>query len=278
PTMSFAALPNPQALVGTVIDGGRLRVLAHIGSGGFGAVFRVVELTNNREYALKCMPKAARKTQTYLRQKLEMTVHTELTGHTNVVAFHRWIDEGPWIMFLFDFCAGGDLFKIIIERRCVGNDALLRSVFGQMLDAVAHCHANGVYHRDLKPENFLCTPDLGTIFITDFGLATTEKLTNDFRVGSPAYMSPECLQVDIRVWCPAPQCDVWALGILLFSLLTARVPWLHAVPTDPNFAHYIQWPHLLFSRSAPLPEEIKRLVLDALNVNPYHRISLDEFR
>jgi serine/threonine protein kinase len=184
---------DPQILIGTTIDAGRLHVLAHIGSGGFGVVFRVRQLATGTELALKCMPKALRGTLAYARQKLEMTLHTRLSGHANVVRFHRWIDEGPWIMFLFDLCAGGDLFRTIAARRCVNDDQAVRHIFGQMLAGVAHCHSLGIYHRDLKPENFLCSHDLTRIWLTDFGLATTDDLTNDFRVGSPVYMSPGAL-------------------------------------------------------------------------------------
>jgi hypothetical protein len=185
--------PAPKhPLIGTVIDNGRLYIDSILGSGGFGVVFRATDTTTGHNYALKCLPRAPRGSPSYLRHKAELTLHQRVNGHSNIVALHRVIDDrgSPYIMFLFDLFTGGDLFQPIVDRRCIGDDALLRHVFGQMLEAVAHCHAKNVFHRDIKPENFLCTPDLSSIALADFGLATDEQLADDFRLGSPVYMSP----------------------------------------------------------------------------------------
>lgn len=74
--------------------------------------------------------------------------------------------------------------------RYFGNDALIRDVFIQIVDAVAYCHSLGVYHRDLKPENILCTEDGVRVVLADFGLATLDIVSSDLGVGSGYYMSP----------------------------------------------------------------------------------------
>ena len=69
-------------------------------------------------------------------------------------------------------------------------DALLKSVFLQILDAVEYCHDHGIYHRDLKPDNILINEDGTQIKLADFGLSTTSKISDSFGCGSPPYMSP----------------------------------------------------------------------------------------
>ena len=77
-----------------------------------------------------------------------------------------------------DYCPDGDLFgQILHKRRYLGQDDLIKHVFLQLLDAVDYCHLLGIYHRDLKPENVLCFNAGLRLVITDFGLATTEKVS-----------------------------------------------------------------------------------------------------
>lgn len=90
-----------------------------------------------------------------------------------------------------DYAPDHDLFTQILHS-CLylGDDQLIKSVFLQILDAVEYCHSQGIYHRDLKPENVLCFNDGLRVAITDFGLATVEQLSDEFRTGSVYHMSP----------------------------------------------------------------------------------------
>ena len=90
-----------------------------------------------------------------------------------------------------EYASDGDLFgQILNSCRYLGNDGLIKHVFLQLLDAVEYCHCLGIYHRDLKPENVLCFDNGLRIAITDFGLATTERSSEEFRTGSVYHMSP----------------------------------------------------------------------------------------
>ncbi|KAL1730996.1 kinase-like domain-containing protein [Schizophyllum commune] len=134
---------------------------------------------------------------------------------------------GKHVYVVLNLCDGGDLFSAITERNLYfGNDALIKSVFLQILDAVHHCHSKGVYHRDLKPENIFCSKDGATIYIGDFGLATDKEITKDYGCGSKFYMSPECIGKEIVLGeFSNARSDIWSLGVVLTNLVSGRNPW-----------------------------------------------------
>ena len=100
------------------------------------------------------------------------------------MSFHKVITDSKHVYVVLNLCDGGDLFSAITERNLYfGNDALIKSVFLQILDAVHHCHSKGVYHRDLKPENILLTSDEPRVVkIADFGMAKVIRSMSSLRV------------------------------------------------------------------------------------------------
>jgi len=108
-----------------------------------------------------------------------------------VVSILKIVDDMDCMYVVLEFCPEGDLFLNITERgQYVGNDALAKKAFLQILDAVEHCHKLGIYHRDLKPENILVTDNAETVKLADFGLATADDRSEDYGCGSTFYMSP----------------------------------------------------------------------------------------
>ncbi|KAI0318445.1 kinase-like domain-containing protein [Amylostereum chailletii] len=270
------------ALVGTTIDAGRLLLTHLIGSGGFGAVFRAVDLTspsNSSEYAVKCVKKGSRDRKHYLQ---EARLHLKTCKHPNVVTLHRLVEDPdmPYLFFVFDLVLGGDLHDVLLSSPPIfyRNDDLVRTVFIQILDAVKHCHDLGVYHRDLKPDNILCSADGSQVFLTDFGLATRAEMSAEFGLGSKYYMSPECLHQDLVLDAySSPHHDIWSLGLVLANILSGRAPWHCASKADKWFARYIRDPHYLVD-GLLIPDDVGALLARALALNPYERLSLDEFR
>ena len=180
-------------LIGKLVNS-RYRIQSVIGMGGMAIVYRAVDtFAPNTSYAVKCLPhsnkrSAARQRQLHIR---EITLHQLASGHPNVVTLHRVVEDYQYTFIVMDFCPDGDLFtQILHKRRYLGNNALIKEVFLQLLDAVEYCHSLNIYHRDLKPENILCFEDGLRLAITDFGLATTDRVSNEFRTGSVYHMSP----------------------------------------------------------------------------------------
>jgi len=126
------------------------------------------------------------------------------------------------ICVVLEHAPGGDLFDYIVRHaRLKGDEA--RRLFRQLVDAVSHCHENGVVHRDLKPENILMDAEFN-IKIADFGLSSEwsagEKLTES--CGSPNYAAPELLSKGCSY--EGPEVDVWSLGVVLYTLLCGCLP------------------------------------------------------
>ncbi|KAG8936631.1 hypothetical protein FRC02_000624 [Tulasnella sp. 418] len=187
--------PSAQKFTGRRVDGGRLELLEILGSGAYGVVYLAVDVHSPPEnpawYAVKVLAKACLDTRQRKFQRREIALHQLASAHPGVVTLHRVVEEDDHVFVVLDFCPDGDLFAMITETRLyLGNDALIKSVFLQILAAVEYCHDLGIYHRDLKPENILCRSGGSRLVLADFGLATSERTSEAFGCGSSFYMSP----------------------------------------------------------------------------------------
>jgi serine/threonine protein kinase len=185
------------SFAGRFLDHGRYRLFNHVGSGAYGKVYRAIDVSHRsskkQSLAIKCLNKQSRtESSAYaLQLRRELENHKLVSGHPNIVKFHRCFSDGLYVYVVLDFCDGGDLFSAITKKQLFHrNDRLTKSAFVQLIDAVAHCHKLGVFHRDIKPENILCSDDGSEIRLSDFGLSIMSPYSRDFGCGSSYYMSP----------------------------------------------------------------------------------------
>ena len=186
--------PTNHPPLGSLIDSDRLKLVEVLGIGGYGVVYRGVDACSSKpkSYAVKCLLRSqlqqSARRQVHIR---EIALHQISSAHPGVITLHRVVEEGGHTFIVMDYAPDNDLFTQILNHcRYVGDDVLIKHVFLQLLDAVEYCHSLGIYHRDLKPENVLCFDDGCRVAITDFGLATTEKVSRELRTGSIYHMSP----------------------------------------------------------------------------------------
>jgi tetratricopeptide (TPR) repeat protein/predicted Ser/Thr protein kinase len=202
---------------------GPYRILEELGRGGMGVVYRAVQEPIGRVVALKCLlePKGKRR-ERFVREaraaaKLE---------HPNVVRIHDVGEADGVAYYSMELLAGKSLDRILIEEGKLPVDRAL-SILEPVCRAVHCAHEHRIVHRDLKPGNILITKDRGPVLI-DFGLARAldeddKKLTKTgVAIGTPHYMSPEQVR-GVRAEVDE-QTDVWALGVILFELLTGDRP------------------------------------------------------
>ncbi|KAF8709464.1 tRNA pseudouridine synthase D (TruD), partial [Rhizoctonia solani] len=287
-------------LKGTRVKGG-LRLGEVLGTGAFGVVYIGAgsQLPDNRPVAVKVLSAAGIGSERRRQIEHEMLHHSRVSEHPNIVTLHSVFVDQMAYYAVMDLYTDGDLFKCITEDEFYfGNDAMIKKVFVQLLDAVEFCHAKGVYHRDLKPgklENILCRNGGNTILLTDFGLATRDTFSQDFRCGSEFYMSPgkplsfyifhessyiliECIGFPkIKAYSTVHN-DIWALGVILVNLTTGRNPWKRAELQDEGFGLFYEDPAGYIADTLPLSRDALVLLLHIFRIPFKSRISISGIR
>ena len=206
---------------------GRYRILEQIGAGGMGVVFRAYDQRLEREIALKVLPPGTlADEQTRKRFRNEALALSRL-NHPNVAIVHDF-DAHEGLDFLAtEYIAGQSLDRVLASGPLPEKEVIRLAL--QLCDGLAAAHEQGVIHRDLKPANLRLTPD-GRLKILDFGLAkvtaegggeATVTFTDSSVVtGTLPYMAPEQLRAQ-----PADaRTDVWAVGVVLYEMVTGRRP------------------------------------------------------
>jgi serine/threonine protein kinase len=223
-------------LLGTLL-GGRYRLDARIGDGGMSTVYRAFDTVLEREVAIKLMHRERAADGDQLERFRREARAVAQLNHPHIVTV---IDAGeehdggtPYIVFEH---VPGETLKSLIRREggLQITQALAYAV--ELARALGAAHERHIVHRDVKPQNVLLTPD-GTVKITDFGIARTlteEGLTLDGRVlGTTDYVSPE----QALGQAVTGQSDIYSLGILLFEMLTGRVPFTAETPVAVAMRH-----------------------------------------
>jgi WD40 repeat protein len=194
-----------------------------IGAGGLGIVYLAFDPKLGRRVALK-VPRIEAFVSSELRERFVR--EAEAAGrlnHPHIVAVHAAGAEGEICFIATEYLPGQNLAQWMSDRREPVPLALAVALILQLADAVQHAHSRGILHRDIKPSNVLISGDCAKL--TDFGMAkflndTTTQTHVGTLIGTPAYMAPEQARgrphdVDVRT-------DVYALGALLYELLTSR--------------------------------------------------------
>jgi tetratricopeptide (TPR) repeat protein len=226
-------LTQPEAPAPTTI--GRFHIRRELGRGAFGVVFLAYDPHLGRDVALK-LPRAEVLLTPELRVRFEHEARAAAgLDHPNLVPVYEASQEGEVCYIASAYCPGITLQTWLKERTEPVSSRQAAQLIAILADAVEHAHQRGVMHRDLKPSNVLltelpaATDDFGVPRITDFGLAKSlmedgagEATGSSAILGTPNYMAPEQAQGRSRTVGPAA--DVYALGTILYELLTGRPP------------------------------------------------------
>jgi serine/threonine-protein kinase len=216
-----------------------------VGSGGLGLVYRATNTAVGRTVAIKLLRPEYAKNPEIVERFLREARTANRVNHPNVVEVTDiGQDEDGTPFIVQEFLEGETLLEYATRNGGKISLSDLADILGPLLSAVAEAHAVGVVHRDLKPENVFLSERRGRRVpkVLDFGISKAREADSEgtrvgVMMGTPAYMPPE-LVASFRD--ADPRCDVWSLGIIVFEMLTGRVPFdgdtvgevFHAVATQ----------------------------------------------
>jgi eukaryotic-like serine/threonine-protein kinase len=277
-----------QAHIGTIIND-RYELLDLLGQGGMGSVFKAKHLLLERVFALKVLKIGTADSQDS-RARFEREAKTAARlSHPSLVSVYDYGTTGAGEPFIvMDFIPGKSLAEIVSTTGPLETKRAIR-IFSQIVDGLAHAHANGVIHRDLKPSNvMILASDQGqdSVKIVDFGIAkvvgdqgdTTPQLTKTGEVfGSPMYMSPE----QCRGQPPDHRSDIYSLGCLMYESLLGQPVFSADNSLALIFKHINESPPGFSSstKQVVVPDSLANVVLKALAKAPDDRYqSMDEVR
>ncbi len=261
-----AAAQPARFLPGTMVAG-RYRIVAEVGRGGMGEVYRADDLRLGQPVALKFLPQALTRDPAALARLHREVRMARQVSHPNVCRVFD-VGDADGVPFLsMEFVDGEDLGSLLHRIGRLPQDKALQ-VAHQLCAGVAEAHAFGVLHRDLKPANIMLD-GRGNVRITDFGLAATaEDLGGeDARAGTPAYMAPEQLLGEKAT----PQGDIYALGLVLYQLFTGREPYPGATLADILAQRHKGAPARISSVVKGLDPAIERVIFQCLERDPRSR-------
>ncbi|KAJ3124695.1 Elongation factor 1-gamma [Nowakowskiella sp. JEL0407] len=240
-----------------------------LGQGTFGKVKLAEHYITKEQVAIKIIQKSNVKTPKQKNSVQREIRLMKLLHHPHIVQVYNIEETEEYIFIIMEYANGGELFDYIVKCGSV-KEVEARRFFRMVLSAVAYCHLNSIIHRDLKPENLLLNKNK-EIKIIDFGFGNTyhRERTLDTFCGSPFYAAPEMIKGIKYI---GPEVDIWSLGVILFALLSGRLPF--DANTMPEL--YDKIARGAFTVPESFSPDATHLISRMLTVDPKQRATLDE--
>ena len=255
-------------LTGRLLDG-RYAVTARIAHGGMATVYQATDTRLDRKVALKVMHAELARDEEFRHRFIGEAKSVARLSHQNVVAVFDQGADGPFLYLAMEYVPGRTLKELLRDSGRFSPATALEIMTG-VLDGLAAAHASGIEHRDVKPENVLLTSD-GRIKVTDFGLSRAQSAAGHTRagllIGTVAYVPPE----QVTGGTTGPGGDVYSAGVMLFELLTGRVPFTGDTPLSVAYQHVNQDVPAPSALVPGIPAAVDQLVLAATSRDPARR-------
>ncbi|MGE7836331.1 Stk1 family PASTA domain-containing Ser/Thr kinase [Viridibacillus arvi] len=260
-------------LVGKRLSG-RYKVLEWIGGGGMSNVYLAHDMILDRDVAIKVLRYSfSDEEELHRRFQREALSATSLT-HPNIVSIYDVGEDADMHYLVMEYVEGKTLKQYIQEfaplspMKCV-------MIMEQLTSAIAHAHQNQIVHRDIKPQNILMDQE-GNVKITDFGIAialsaTSFTQTNSV-LGTVHYLSPE----QARGGTATKKSDIYALGIVLYELLTGKLPFMGESAVAIALKHLQSETPSVRAIVPSIPQSLENVVFKATAKDPAHRYSTVE--
>ena len=247
----------------------RYRPLADLGEGGYGSVVLAFDTRMARRVAIKRLPVPLdRAGRPLTRTGLAEARTAALLNHPNIVTVHEWDTHDDEALIVMEYIDGLSLADVLDETRAPLNADEVAAVLEAVASALGYAHENGVLHLDLKPGNVLVTRQ-GRVKVADFGISALTDASGRARgtSGTIGYMPPEQLRnerLDERT-------DVWALGALVYELLTDANPFDADTVEGSLFKIEVADVPAPSEFEPSIPAELDDALLDSLEPEPFDR-------
>jgi serine/threonine-protein kinase len=242
----------------------RYQLLQTLGSGGMAVVYRAKDLNLERYVAVKILRPDFSKDEGFRKRFHQEAKAAANLSHPNIVTVHDFGLDGERLFIIMEYVPGTNLKSMIREQLVIPTDKALDLII-QAAQGIGYAHRAGLIHCDIKPHNMLVAPD-GRLKVTDFGIAralTTiepdEK--NAYVWGSPQYLSPE----QAEGLPPSPASDVYSLGIVLYEMVTGKLPFFSKDATELTRMHKEVIPISTRNFNPEVPFTLDQIILKVLS-------------
>jgi serine/threonine-protein kinase len=255
------------ALINTLFDG-RYKIIRKLGSGGMANVYLAEDQELGRRVAIKILNERHANDEQFVDRFRREAKHAAGLSHPNIVAIYdRGEAEGTYYIAM-EYLDGRSLKELIVARGPAPVHVAI-DYARKILDALRFSHRNGIVHRDIKPHNVIVDAE-GRVKVTDFGIAragTSQMTEVGSIIGTAQYLSPEQAK-----GAPVDQTsDLYSVGIVLYELLTGKVPFTGDSPVEIAMKHISAVPEPPSSLRPDIPEDLDLIVLRALGKTPEDR-------
>jgi eukaryotic-like serine/threonine-protein kinase len=248
---------------------GRYKVLEMIGGGGMANVYLAHDMILDRDVAVKVLRLDFANDEEFIRRFHREAQSATSLAHPNIVSIYDVGEEDSIYYIVMEYVEGQTLKQYIQQQLSLHLvDAI--NIMKQLTSAISHAHQNHIVHRDIKPHNILIDRE-GNVKITDFGIAMAMSATSITQtnsvLGSVHYLSPE----QARGGMANRKSDIYSLGIVMFELLTGRLPFSGESAVSIALKHLQSETPSLRRWNPKIPQSVENIVLKATAKDPFHR-------
>lgn len=248
----------------------RYRLVAQHGSGGMAVIYKAYDQELSRMVAVKILRPSLIADPSFLERFRNEARSVARLSHPNIVTVHDVGQDGNTHFIVMEFIDGVDLKKLIRNEAPFSIERALDFAI-KISAGVGYAHRSGLVHADVKPQNVLIA-ESDILKVTDFGIAQalSDAATNERQRivwGSPHYFSPEQAKGER----PSPAADVYSIGVVLFEMLTGRLPFIGADQQELALAHIRDEPPHVTDFNPAVPQELDQIIQKVMSKEPASR-------